>query len=400
MTNKITIGIDARLSGLHNAGLGRHILNLCLRLPFYAPENFQFVYFFADKTQWSELIAHLSDLHLPPQTNAGAYLSRIQVQEASIKHYTFAEQKDLPKIFTAAHLDLLHVPHFNLPYLAKAPRIVVTIHDLLWHENKGTGVTTLPAWKYYFKYQGYQLITAHAAKAAHAIITPSQTVSDTVSRYYPQAKNKTHVIYNGANELGSGECPPFTTKIPGQYLLYVGSLYPHKNVSLLLQALTQNRDLKLIIVSARDAFWEKTQAAIRQHRLESQITFLSGINDCQLRYLYEHAIALVQPSLSEGFGLTGVEAMRCGCLVLASDIPVFREIYGEHFVPFDPHDVTAFLQLLLSLSQYRQTNYLQAAYDFSQRYNWDQMTLQTIKIYENLTAGITPASAQPLPERK
>lgn len=390
MTRKVTIGVDARLCGTKNAGLGRHILNLCLRLPFYAPPEFQFVYFFADKTQWSEVIAHLSELTLPAGTNADTYLSRIKICIAPITHYTFAEQKDLPKVFAAENLDILHVPHFNLPLLAKAPRIIVTIHDLLWHEKKGPAATTLPAWKYFFKYQGYKLITAHAAKAAQAIITPSQHIRETVSQYYPAASDKIQVVYNGVSNFPTSTCAPFTIKIPNDYLLYVGSLYPHKNVTLILQALAQNRDLRLVIVSARDVFWEKTQAEITKNHLESQVTFLPGVNDCQLRYLYEHAAALVQPSLSEGFGLTGVESMRCGCLVMASDIPIFREIYADHFLPFDPHDVTAFLQLILSLARYRQADFLQAAYDFSLRYNWDQMTLQTLEIYQKQAASLPP----------
>jgi len=389
MTANITIGIDARLSGREHAGLGRHIMNLCLRLPFYAPVEYQFVYFVKDKTQWSEIISHLGELPLPPNANAQQYLTRVKIVEAPIPHYSWAEQTEFPKLIAAENLSLLHVPHFNLPYFAKAPKIVLTIHDLLWHEKKGPEATTLPMMQYYVKYFGYKVITGHATKVANAIITPSSHIRAVVKHFYPKVADKIHVIYNGVNDLGGPNCPPVNLKLPSEYLLYVGSLYPHKNVDLLLRALSQNRDLKLVLVSARDAFWEKTQARIKADQLENQVTYLHNVNDCQLRYLYEHALALVQPSESEGFGLTGIEAMRCGCLVMASDIPVFHEVYGDHFISFDPHDPTAFLQKVLSLTSQRRPEVLQPAYDFSIRYNWDQMTQQTLQVY----AGVLTESA-------
>ena len=384
MSQNATIGIDCRLAGLKNAGIGRHILNLCLRLPFMAPGEWRLVYFLADKAQWAELMSHLSEINLPAGTNAQDYLGRVQTVIAPIKHYTLQEQRQMPAIFAGANLDLLHVPHFNLPYLTKIPRVVVTIHDLLWHEKKGKDVTTLPAWQYYLKYQGYKIITKHAVQSARAIITPSKTIGETVGRFYPQVKNKIRIIYNGVNDFHLDNCPPFYLKVPEQYLLYVGSLYPHKNVGLLLQALAQNRDLKLVIVSARDAFWEQTQAQIKSHQLESQITFLGQVNDCQLSYLYAHAQALIQPSLSEGFGLTGIEAMRAGCLVMASDIPIFQEIYGRNFVKFDPLDVNSFLQSVQDLRRWRTPEIIAANRQLAAGYTWERMTEHTIQVYQEV----------------
>lgn len=380
---KYKIGLDCRLCGHKHAGLGRYIQNLALYLPFILPTNYQLVYFFYDKNQWRETIQAISNIQPPNNLNLKDMTLKISPKYIPIRHYTLAEQTQLPKIFSQEKLDLLHVPHFNLPYFTQEKKIILTIHDLLWHEKKGLHMTTLPPWQYYFKYYAYRLLSNKVIHRADKIIVPSRTIEQTLLSFYPEAKDKITVIYNGVNKFKHVTAQQqFGQLIPENFLLYVGSLYPHKNINLVLHALQKNPQLNLVIVSARDAFWLQTLQQIKKLTVSQQVTFLGPVTDGQLKFLYQQTTALIQPSLSEGFGLTGVEALECGTKVIASAIPIFQEIYGDAFIPFDPRSVTDFLLACqkaqtIDLHQYRQIAFKQA-----HKYNWLKTSQQVCQLYQ------------------
>ncbi|MDO5561751.1 MAG: glycosyltransferase family 1 protein [bacterium] len=372
------IGLDLRLCGSRHAGLGRYSANLALRLPFLVPADYQLVYFFADKTQLAELVAQLGTLPLAAGQSAAAVWQKIEIVYAPIDHYSLAEQTQLPRIFRQAHLDLLHVPHFNAPYFWGGSKLVLTIHDLLWHEKKGMGVTTLPAWQYWLKYRAYLFLVDHVVARAQAIITVSQTAKKTITRFYPRAASKIKVIYNGVKP----QVKPNVVAQEDAPLLYVGSLYPHKNLEVVLRALAREPHLRLQIVSARDAFAEKIEARVREMKLTSRVEFLGKVSDQRLTELYSRAKALVQPSFSEGFGLTGVEALQLGTPVIASNIAVFHEVYGEAAVFFEPESIVDFLTAVKKSTKLRASaTWQRLAAQTAGRYNWDEMAQATLAVY-------------------
>ena len=381
MPEKRVIGLDARLLGRRHAGLGRYIKNLALRLPFVVPNHWQLVYFVNDPTQWAELIAALGTLD-NLDIRAQVIFEKIKVVKTPITHYSWTEQTQLPAVFAAEKLDLLHVPHFNVPWRVEVPHLVVTIHDLLWHEKKGLQVTTLNPLQYYFKYAAYRWLTRQVVKKAQLIITPSETIRETVTRYYPHSRDKIRVIYNGVSDWArlTGSIT-LSQDLPANYLLYVGSLYPHKNVALLLQLLQSEPELQLVIVSARNAFWQRLAKQIADLKLHTRVHLRENITDEQLYEVYERAVALVQPSFSEGFGLTGVEAMKVGTPVLASDIPVFREIYGESFLPFNPHHLASLQAAYQKLMASDPVVLTRQAHERASLYSWEKMARQVVDVY-------------------
>lgn len=315
------IGIDCRLAGVAHAGLGRYIQGLVTQLLLDYP-----------KVDWVLFLAQKQHLNLFPS------IARFNHFIAPYRHYSLAEQWQMHRVFTDAKLNLLHVPHFNVPILYRG-HLVVTIHDLLWHEQRGTHVTTLSPCIYWLKYFAYRLVVKNAVNRAAKIFVPSRTVAQTVCNFYPHACHKTVVTYEGVSVSKSSANAP-TFKQP--YLLYVGSLYPHKNVEIILKALA-NLSYDLVIVSSRDAFSTKFISLVEKYQLKPKVHILYQQDDRQLNSLYHYAQALVQPSFSEGFGLTGLEAMMVGAPVLASDISVFREIYQNGALYFNPNDVKSFI---------------------------------------------------------
>ena len=132
------IGIDCRLAGSQHAGIGRYTESLLTSL-LKVNSNNNWVLFFYDENQAKAVLKNNFDHQ------------KVQVVITPISHYSVEEQLKLPKIFKAEKLDLLHIPHFNIPIFYSG-KLVVTIHDLLWHEYKGGTATTLSPLKYFLKY--------------------------------------------------------------------------------------------------------------------------------------------------------------------------------------------------------------------------------------------------------
>lgn len=370
------IGIDCRLAGTQHAGIGRYIQNLVKYL--IKDKRHQWVLFFYDQAQASEVLGKsLSS-------------STIEVVLTPIKHYSLMEQLVLPFYFYQANLDLLHVPHFNAPLLYFR-LLVVTIHDLLWHNHRGSKVTTLPQPIYWLKYFFYLVVVKSTIKRAKKIIVPAKVVLKSVVALVPAAANKTVVCYEGS-DLGNSDSTGGNLVVGGiakprrnpNSLLFVGSLYPHKNIKVILEALRELRETTLSIVGSRSVFVEATQTLVEEWGLSKRVHFLGYLSDEKLSEQYLTCGALVQPSLSEGFGLTGVEAMRYGAPVIASDIPIFHEIYRKSALFFNPHDSKSFIKAYKKLSPKMVQKLRLSSSQVIKLYNWQTMSEQINKLYEEV----------------
>ena len=121
------------------------------------------------------------------------------------------------------------------------------------------------------------------------------------------------------------------------FFLYVGNLRPHKNTDVLLSAMNLiDADATLIMVLKPD---KEIHRKIDLLNLTGRVRFVSGLSDQELAQYYRAATALILPSHFEGFGLPLVEAMACGCPVIASNRTSIPEVVGDAGVLFDPEDV-------------------------------------------------------------
>src|SRR4030067_3832085 len=120
-----------------------------------------------------------------------------------------------------------------------------------------------------------------------------------------------------------------------KYFIYVGNAYPHKNLEKAVRAmvlLNQESKTKVLffIVSSRNVFTQRLERIISKFQAQEYVKLLGFVEDEKLRDLYKNSAGFLYPSLVEGFGLPGLEAMKAGALVLCSDIPVFKEIYKKY----------------------------------------------------------------------
>jgi glycosyltransferase involved in cell wall biosynthesis len=122
------------------------------------------------------------------------------------------------------------------------------------------------------------------------------------------------------------------------YVVYTGNFSPHKNVKTLITACDQIK-LQLILIGSKSPFYDRLPQS-------PVVTLKSGLDDQVVKKIYKEALCYVTPSLYEGFGLTGLEAMAAGCPVVAANNSCLPEIYGDAALYFDPNSVTDLINKL------------------------------------------------------
>jgi glycosyltransferase involved in cell wall biosynthesis len=311
------------------------------------------------------------------------------------QHYSLNEQIYLPGIIKKENPDLVHFPHFNVPYYINSP-FVVTIHDMLMHKQKGIKATTLNPVNYFIKRLGYKKVFEIAVKKSLKVIVPTQAVKTELESYYKINPQKLVVTNEGVDEeITKNQKGHINIQkrfgIVGNYFLYVGNSYPHKNLERAIKAtilLNKNvsQKVSLVIVSARSVFIQRLETMVKNQKAKSLITIIPFVTDAELAQLYRGSVGYLFPSLSEGFGLPGLEALAIGTILVASDIPVFKEVYADNVIYFDPLSETEILKAMkkcLSLSSGQREQQIKKGQLFVKRYSWVKMAKETLKVYES-----------------
>ncbi len=368
----MVIGIDARLWS--QTGVGRYIRNLVLNLHKIDFKN-NYVLFVKsnDYENARKLITN----------------SKWQIVKTDINWHSVSEQIRFASILEKAKLDLVHFPYFSVPIFYNRP-FVVTMHDLIINHFPTGKASTLAFPIYKIKLFAYKVIIKKAAQKAKKIITVSNATKEEVLDHLGVDKDKVTVIYNGVDEGISNEEQNTKYKLQNaKYFLYVGNAYPHKNLERLLLAfsefLKETKNVKLVLVGREDYFYKKLKDKLKNMSLKNSIIFYQEINDKELVNLYKNALALVMPSLMEGFGLPVVEAMANGCPVLASEIPSLKEVGKEAVVYFDPknvEDMAKALGLMINDEGLR-SEMIKKGYEQVKIFSWEKSARETLKVYES-----------------
>ncbi|HUS51950.1 MAG TPA: glycosyltransferase family 1 protein [Candidatus Bathyarchaeia archaeon] len=374
------IVIDARMYGLEHAGIGRYVINLIDQIEKVDKENDYFI--LLRKKYYSKL------------KFKNRRFKKILADEP---HYSFAEQIILPIRLIKLKPDLVHFPHFNKPIFWQG-RFILTIHDLIKHESKGAKTTTRWQPLYWLKYLAYKLVTRLAIRRAVKIIVPSKWWQTQLVKKYNLSRGKIVVIYEGVSKAflkpkAEGQKKDRLFKkydLKKPFFIYTGSLYPHKNVAMLVEAIKRLR-LQLVVVCSRSVFYQRFIGEVKKIKAEKWVNFAGFVPDEELIVLYQEAEAFVLPSLLEGFGLIGLEAMAAGCPVIASKIPVLKEIYGPAALYFDPKSTDELVEKIRILVKNPKLKEKLKKLGFFQvrKYSWQKMAQETLIAYEDCL-GLRP----------
>ena len=224
-----------------------------------------------------------------------------------------------------------------------------------------------------------------AIEAAQKVICISEnTKRDLLERYsIPETRVSVTLL---APELDESMAHGAEVVPSRPYYLYVGSrAAPYKNFDFLLNAFAKlaqvSREPMLCVVGA--VFDEREQTLIKTLGLEDHIQHYCLITDSHLAKLYRCSVALVYPSLYEGFGLPPLEAMACGTVAVASNVSSIPEVTGEAAVLFDPASEDELMAILRSLltDDERRAGLIIKGRQHAQKFSWDQTVSQTIDVY-------------------
>ena len=141
----------------------------------------------------------------------------------------------------------------------------------------------------------------------------------------------------------------------------------------------------LAIVCPRDIFSERLNAEIAKRDLESQVAICGYLESKDLKLLFDNAKAYVFPSLSEGFGIPGLNAMAANIPVVCSDIPTLKEIYQDaalYFDPESPNDIAGKIKKVLE-DQKTKAVLAKKGIELVEKYSWQKMAKQTLHVYES-----------------
>ena len=232
-------------------------------------------------------------------------------------------------------LDVLWVPAHTLPVFRRAGlRTVVTIHGIEYE--------WLPAYENVLQRWYLPLSTKYAVGGADKIIAVSEfTKRQLVERLNADPK-KIDVVYEGVSQnlkfevRNSKSILSYYNLQKKKYLLFVGTIQPRKNLERLVEAFLRIKDDKLRLVICGKWGWGYEKLRDIQKR---NIVFTGYVNDEERRVLLENALVYVQPSITEGFGLPVLEAMRAGVPVASSNGGALAEVVGDSGELFDPNDI-------------------------------------------------------------
>jgi glycosyltransferase involved in cell wall biosynthesis len=255
-------------------------------------------------------------------------------------------QMALPRCVRRDRADVLINALPEGPIRAPIPQVSV-IHDLiplLYPEES-------PRQRWYVR----SFVPAVLRASARVIADSAQTKADVVA-HYGLSPEGIVVVPPGVNHgqfFPRSDAGAETERLGlHAYCLFVGNLRPHKNVARLLEALAQvPGGLTLVVVGHRDPrYWPALARRAQELGIAGRVRFLGFVEAHRLPLLYSAALAVVVPSLYEGFGLPVLEAMACGAPVIASTAGALREAAGDAALLVDPHDVSGWARAIVQVT--------------------------------------------------
>ena len=239
--------------------------------------------------------------------------------------------------------DVLYVPAHVVPLCCRVPA-VATVHDLGYRYYPSTHT---PRSRWYLEWS-----TKHNVHAAERIIVDSRATRADLQKLLGISMDKIIVAY----PAGSGDVAPVQDEetirgvrerhgLDGPYLMSVGTLHPRKNLGLLVDAfgdmassVDASPGLRLVLAGKRGWLWEPLLERIRDRGLRERVICTGYVDPQELSALLTGAVAMVMPSLYEGFGLPILEAMACNTPVICSNASSLPEVAGDAALYVDPED--------------------------------------------------------------
>jgi len=302
------------------------------------------------------------------------------VKAADYANYSFSEQLGFKNFLNHLQPDLVHFCMPQQPILYSGAS-VTTFHDLTLFDTYNSDKNWLI---FHLKQLIGRFVFTMAARKTRHIITPSEYTRQDVSKRLGVSLDKITVTYEAVGASSETTTPyPHPFK---KFILYVGQQSDYKNIQRLGDAhqklLETHPDLGLILVGSKNVAAQKNETYFAAQGYRN-IHFTGFIDDAQLAWLYKHCDVYAFPSLMEGFGLPGLEAMNYGAPIASSNTTCLPEVYGtaaHYFNPVDTSDITRAIADILDTPQLRE-ELIASGYEQVKKYSWRRMAEQTHNVY-------------------
>ena len=289
--------------------------------------------------------------------------------------------------------DLFFSPTHYSPWLSPVKR-VVTVFDLSY-------LRFPDLFQQKDLYQLTNWTKQSIEKAAH-IITISQSSKKDIIKNYKVDPKKITVCYPGYNETQFHKISDNDAiqkvldkyNIKGNYILFIGTVQPRKNLKRLIQAFAKIENLKLVVVGkihgeGRQAWkFEEILELPKKLEIEDRIIFTGFVSNQDMLYLLNGATAFALPSLWEGFGIPVVDAMACGVPVIVSNVSSLPEVAGKAGLYVNPESVDQIEQSIRVISTDKKLHLKlsKLALEQSKRFSWKKMAKQVKDIFEQIAS--------------
>jgi glycosyltransferase involved in cell wall biosynthesis len=319
-------------------------------------------------------------IHTKDQTHWTPTAKNLTLHVVPYDAYTFGEQLGFARFLRSLNADLVHFTMPQQPLLYFGRRIT-TIHDLTLVRFQNLDKNKII---YTIEQNIFKFLLKNVARRSKLVITPTKFVKGDVVEYTGISPDKVVVTYEAEAPLAKLKPTPIKSLQGKDFILYVGNAFPHKNLSLLAEAfeLLQEKypKLHLALAGKKDFFYEQLEKETGHIK---NLHILGFISDEQLLWAYNHTKAYVFPSLSEGFGLPGIDALHHDIPLISSDATCLPEVYGDAAHYFDANSAEdaarAIDEVLRSKS--RQEELIKNGRIQRDKYSWRKLASKTHSAY-------------------
>lgn len=327
-------------------------------------------------------------------------LDHMPVPSERVSYRIFGPKKLWTQIALPASLflsgkrpDVFFTPTHYAPRFSPIP-VVISVMD----------VSYLHFPELFAKSDLYQLKnwTKYSVKKAKKIITISESSKNDIIEEYHVKSGKVAVVYPGIKPITTltphvypMQELSYTYKISKDFLLYVGTLQPRKNISRLIEAFSHvlkdekiaQSDLELVIVGKKGWLYEDILAAPEKFGIKDRVKFLDFVPDGDLKEMYKEAKCFILPSLYEGFGLPVLEAMQYGCPVVTSNVSSLPEAGGDAALYVDPEnvdDIAKKIKKVITDTDLRKEMVAKGKKQV-EKFSWEDSAKKTLEILKNVS---------------
>ncbi|HUD09128.1 MAG TPA: glycosyltransferase family 1 protein [Candidatus Saccharimonadales bacterium] len=372
------IGIDIRLIGKKRTGDEVVFFNLVKNLTEIDRSNQYFLFTDRNPEKNRELKAEIDKLKLA---------DNFKIIFIDSPNRFWWNLWALPHFLNKNPVDVFHTQYIAPFWLPKKVKLVLTIHDISFN--------FFPQFIKKSDLFFLKTLIPRSLKMASKIIAVSEFTKKEIEKYYHIPAEKIAAIHNGVDfesfnqTISTEKLEEVKRKynLPENFILYVGTFQPRKNIPVVIEAL-KDLDIKLVLAGNRKAhnFDKRIDETIGKNNLGDRVIFPGWIDEEDKPALYKLARCFVFPSLYEGFGIPIIEAMAAGTPVVSSDIPCLTEVGGEGALFADPKKPQEFakkIREILSDKNLRDS-LIKKGVEIAKSYTWQKNAEKTLGVYSGL----------------